>query len=286
MSFSRINKSTIDFTNPYPKNTIVEEGEELEIEANFVRFRTMVTPKDVREIGLVGVPKVFPLTGEELSDDFVSLHLQNAIAELEMQGMIMSPAIFHHIDDLHGQGLTGVDFFPTLLKRWPVRDVISIELRYPNAQKDNPQLMYRIPDEWITFENNKVNVIATTGFLTPNLVSGSANIPLVNLFQMGYKPSGYRVNYRAGFDQDRIPVLAWNLIVDMATVNILSEIAPAMFSPTGSNVGIDGVSQGVQLPGPKIFDGRIKALQEKIKRNRELLKGYYGASILMEFNGQ
>lgn len=275
----------MDFTNYYPKNSVVSEGSDLEIEANFVRFKEMVTPKDVREIGLIGVPKTFPLTGEELTDEFIALHLQNAIAELEMQGLIFSAAIFHHVEDMHYEGVTGVKFFPTVLRRSPVREIESIELRYPNAQTENPQLIYEIPKEWITFENNKVNVIATTGFLTPNLVSGSANIPLVNLFQTNYKPSSYRVNYKAGFDQDRLPVIAWHLLLDMATLAILSEIAPMMFSTTGVNVGIDGVSQSAQLPGPRIFEGRIAALREKVEQNRELIKGYYGVSITMEFNG-
>lgn len=275
----------MDFKNPYPRNTAVEAGTNLEIEANFVRFKTMVTPTDIRNYGLIGIPKVFPLTGEEISDSYIAAHLHSTIAELEMQGMIMSPAIFHHIDDLMSEGITGTRFFPSLLKKFPVREIESIELRYPNAQAEKPSLLYKIPKEWITFENGKVNVIATTGFLTPNLVSGSANIPLVNLFQTNFKPSGYRVNYLAGFDQDRLPAIVWHLVVDMASLNILTDIAPMMFSSTGINVGIDGVSQSAQLPGPRIFDGRIALLQQRIERNRELIKSYYGSSIVLEFSG-
>lgn len=275
----------MDFKNPYPRLTNVQQTTGLEIEANFIRFKPMVTPSDVRTYGLVGVPKVFPLTGEEITDEYIAAHLQTAIAELEMQGLILSAAIFHHIDDLMSEGITGVRFFPTLLKKFPVREIESIELRYPNSVMSNPSLLYTIPKDWITFENGKVNVIATTGFLAPNLVAGSANIPLVNLFQTNYRPSGYRVNYKAGFDQDQLPVIVWHLLVDMTTVNILSEIAPMMFSSTGINVGIDGVSQSAQLPGPKIFDARINSLMQKIQRNRDLIKGYYGAAITLEFAG-
>jgi hypothetical protein len=275
----------VDFTNPYPRNTVVDAGTSLEIEANFVRFKTMVTPEDVVKHGLIGIPKTFPLTGEEISEEFIASHLHSVIGELEMQGMIMSPAIFHHIDDLIGEGIAGIKFFPTILKKFPVREIESIELRYPNAQINKPTLLYTIPKEWITFENGKVNVIATTGFLTPNLVSGSANIPLVNLFQTNYKPSGYRVNYKAGFDQDRLPVIVWHLVVDMTALNVITDIAPMMFSNTGINVGIDGVSQSAQLPGPRIFDGRVGILQARIKKNTELIKSYYGSSISLEFVG-
>jgi|GEM_PF-2827534 len=275
----------MDFKNPYPKNTSVAQDGNLEIEGNFVRFKPMVQPADILKFGLVGIPKVFPMTNEPITEEYIANHLEASVAELEMMGLILSASIFHHIDDLMSGGMGTTRFFPTLLKKYPVREIITISLRYPNAQTSNPTLLYTIPAHWITFENNKVNVIATTGFLGPNLVQGSGNIPLVNMFHSGYKPSGYRIDYKAGFEQDQLPVILWQLLVDMTTFAILTEIGPLLFFSTGISVGIDGVAQSAQLPGPKIFEARISALMKKIEKSRNLIASYYGVSIDMEFLG-
>lgn len=275
----------MDYKNPYPKNSNVAQDGNLEIEGNFIRFKPMVQPSDVLKFGLVGIPKRFPLTNEPITEEYIANHLEASISELEMMGLILSAAIFHHVDDLYDGGLGSNRFFPTMLKKYPVREIITIGLRYPNAQKDNPSLIYEIPADWITFENNKVNVIATTGFLAPHLVQGAGNIPLVNMFHSSYKPSGYRIDYKAGFEQDQLPVIVWQLIIDMTTVAILTEIGPLLFSNTGISVGIDGVTQSAQLPGPKIFEARILSLMKKIEKNRNLIASYYGAAIDMEFLG-
>jgi hypothetical protein len=277
--------SKLDPSNPYPRLSNTEQTGQLDIEANFVRFKTMITPRDVITFGLVGVPKTFPMTNEPITEEYVALHLQSSISELEMMGMYMSAINAFHVDDFHEGGLTTGRYMPTILKKYPVRSITSIELRYPNAMKDKPSLIYRIPDDWITFEQNKINVIATTGFLAPNLVSGSANMPLVNLFQTNYRPQGYRVEYKAGFDQDKLPVIVWQLLCDMTTFAILSEIAPLLFPSTSINVSIDSVGQSANLPGPKIFEGRLNALKLKIDRNRNLIASYYGMLAGVEFMG-
>ena len=245
----------------------------------------MVTPQDVINFGLIGVPKVFPLTNEPINAEYIAQYLQVAIASLEMMGMLLSPVICHHIDDFTSDGLIGTRFFPTILKKYPVREIESIELLFPNATTKNPTLKYVIPKEWITFENNKVNVIATTGVLSPTMVAGSTTVPYLGLFQGGYKPSSYRVNYRAGFDQDQLPVLVWQLILDITTFSLLTDLAPLMFPSQGISVGIDSVSQSAQLPGPRIFDSRLKSLREKIETQKQIISGYYASQMTMEFAG-
>lgn len=274
----------MDETNPYPRLTQVRDVPDVEIEGGFVRFKTMVTPADVLKYGMLGIPKVFPLTGEHITEDYVAIYLQGAISELEMGGMQLSPIIAHHVDDMH-DGFGNTRFFPTLLKKYPVRGIESIELRYPNAVKPNATLLYRIPDHWITFENGKVNIIATTGVLSPTMVAGSTNIPMLNLFQMNYRPMAYRVNYKAGFDQDQLPVIVWQLLIDMATYNMLSELGPLLFPANSVNVQIDSVQQSANLPGPRIFELRLKTLKEKIDKNKMLIAGYYGQSMTVEFAG-
>lgn len=283
--FSNKPLSKIDQSNPYPKNSNVKENEHLDIDGGFVRFKPMITPKDVIQFGLVGVPKVFPMTGEEITEEYVALYLQSAINELEMQGLVLSPIISFHVDDAMGSSFFDTRYFPTLLKRYPVRKIISFELRYPNAGTENASLVYRVPEQWITFENNKVNVIPKTGYLMPTSVSGSAQIPLTTLFTSRYRPSAYRIEYLAGFDQDQLPVIVWQLLNDMATFNLLSAIAPLLFPTTGLNVGVDGLSQSTQLAGPAIFNGRLQALEEKIKNAKHLVFSYYGQGFSIEFAG-
>ena len=277
--------SKLNQSNPYPKNSNTDQNEHLDIAGNFVRFKPMITPRDVIQFGLIGVPKVFPMTGEHLTEEHVALHLQTAINELEMQGLLLSPVNSFHVDDALSSSFFDTRYFPTLLKRFPVREIISVELRYPNAGTENASLVYTIPKQWVTFENNKVNIIPTTGYLMMTSLSGSAQIPVTTLFTSRYRPSAYRIEYLAGFDQDKLPVIVWQLLNDMATYSLLAEIAPLLFPSTGLSVGVDGLSQSTQLPGPTVFNGRLQALQLKIDTAKKLVFGYYGQGFSIEFAG-
>lgn len=275
----------MDITNPYPRLSDVQENNQ-EIEGSFVRFKPMVTPQNVIDFGLMGVPKTFPMTGEPMTVEYIANHLEAAIAEIEMTGLMLSPVIFHHLDDYQeGNSLYGQRFFPILLKKYPVRNIESIELTFPNATTDKPSLIYRIPDDWITWDQTKVNVVATTGVINPTIQQGSASLPYINLFHANYRPTAFRVNFRAGFDQDKLPVIVWRLIIDKATYSILSEIGPLLFPSTGISVGIDAVSQSAQLPGYRIFEARLKDLASRIEKNRQLIAGYYGNQMTIEFAG-
>ena len=276
---------TIDSTFPHYSNT--DDNQFVEIEGSFKRFKEMVTPSDVLQFGLVGIPKVFPMTNEQITEEYVGFHLQAAISQLEMQGMILSPIITYMIEDFNDEGLGGTRFFPMLPKKYPLRKIEYIELRFPNGTRDPSTLVYRIPDAWISWEPNisKVNVIATTGVLAPTVVQGSANIPMFNLSLTSYRPSGIRMAYQAGFDQDKLPIVVWQLILDLTTYNMLSELGPLLFPTTGITVSMDSLSQSGQLPGPRIFEARLNSLLMRIEKNKQLIAGYYGKQITCEFAG-
>jgi hypothetical protein len=275
----------MDINNPYPRWANVDDDANIEINGGFTRFKTMVTPMDVVKFGLVGVPKVFPMTGEPITEEYIAHHLEAAVAKLEMQGLMLSPVIFSHVDDFTDSGLAGTRFFPVILKKFPLRTVESVKLLFPNATRANPQMEYTIPDTWLSWEQNKLNIIATTGILAPSQIGNNTGVPLYSMMFNGYRPNAFRVTYKAGFDQDKLPALLWKLLVDMTVYDVLNDIGPLLFPSTGINVQQDSVSQSAQLPGPRIFELRMSVLDKEIQRNKQLIMGYYGMQFAMEFAG-
>lgn len=273
----------MDINQPFPFR-VDSSSASPELEGGFVRFKTMVTPSDVLKFGLIGIPKMFPMTQEPLSEEYVAVHLQSTIAQLEMSGMCLSPIIATHIDDWHGSSDWN-RYFAINVHKYPVSRIESIILTYPNATTSNPSLTFTIPAEWITHERGKVNVVATTGTISPVVQGNRGGYPMLSLGSNGYRPSAYRLTYQVGFEQDKLPANVWQLILDMTTYNLLGEVGPLLFPTSGISVGIDGLSQSAQLPGARIFEGRIKQLEAKIKANRDAISSYYGQMMTLEFAG-
>lgn len=271
-------------TSVYPTWSETTDTTKLEIEGQFRRFKPMVTPSDILRYGLIGIPKRFPLTGEEITEDYVGNHMSSAIAEIEMSGLIISPILTHHIDDWHEAMFTD-RYFPIIVNKYPVTAVESIVLTFPNATTPRPNTIYTIPEEWITWERNKINVIATGGILAPVQLGGSANIPLAMWTNRDYRPSAFKVTYQAGFENDKLPANVWQLIIDKATYSLLMEIGPLLFPNSSINVGIDGVQQSSGLPGPKLFEGRLNMLRDKIQKNYATIVAFFGQTINMQFSG-
>jgi hypothetical protein len=271
-------------TSTYPAWSETTSTTLTEVEGAFLRFKPMVTPSDVLRYGLIGIPKIFPLTGERIDEDLISAYLASAIANVEMTGLIISPILTHHVDDWHETMFTD-RYFPILVNKYPVTAVESIILTYPNATSPNPKTIYTIPKDWITWERNKINVIAAGGILAPQQLGGSANIPIAMWTRADYRPSAFRVTYQAGFENDKLPMNVWSLLIDMATYDLLSDIGPLLFPTSSISVGIDNVQQSSSLPGPKLFEGRLMLLKDKIAKAKATISAYYGQTASLQFAG-
>jgi hypothetical protein len=258
-----------------------------EIEGAQRQYRSIPTPDDVRKFGLVGVPKKLPLTEEPITDDILALHLETAIQELQLGGLNVYQKITRSVEDMYEADLLN-RFQPFKLKEYPVLQIESISLMFPNAVTDNPYATYTFPPEWYQFEGNKVNIVATSGTVIPSFSGavGTTPIPFAIYGAAKYRPSCWRITYQCGFENDFLPVSVWNLVIDKAVLSLLSDLGPLLFSVNTYNVGIDQVQQSVTLPGPKLLEARLDMLKKRITKNFNQIAAYYGCRIQTQYAGR
>ena len=270
----------------FPNGSQTQDTTTLEIDSGFLRFKRYPTPDDIFKIGLIGFPKIFPLTGEEISSEYVSNHLAAAIANVEMSGLIINPIIASKQEDYH-DGMFIQKYFPVLVDKFPVVAVESVILMYPHSTMNNSDAMmaFTIPKKWISWDRNKINIIASTGMLSPQMSGTGYNAPMAMWATNSYRPNAFTVTWKAGFEPDKLPYNVWKMLVDMATYTILSDIGPMMFPLGSMSVSIDNVGQSSQSPGPSILVQRLKVLQENINKTYATILAYYGQTMNISFAG-
>jgi len=271
---------------PYPQNTENLDVDILEIDAGFLRYHTYPTPAEVLKYGLRGLPKRFPLTGEEIDEDYVGSFLASAIADIEMTGLIINPTIFTKQEDYH-DGMMLKNFFPIILHRFPILDIESVIFIFPHASmpvKDQ-MLRYIVPKHWISWDRNKVNLIASTGPLLPQMTGTQYNTPLALWTNTNYRPNAYTVTWQAGFESDKLPYNVWKLLIDAAALRILMDVGPLLFPMSGMSVGIDGVAQSSQYPGHKLLESRINMLEQKVEKAKDIVLSHYGQRLKISYIG-
>lgn len=271
---------------PFPQASIRADANQ-EIEGSQRKYRSIPSPDDVRKLGLVGIPQRFPLTNEPLTDDFIAMHLETAIQELELAGLCVYQKISRHVEDMY-EGDLLTRFQPFKIADFPVLQIESIQLAFPNAISDKPYATYTLPPEWYQFERNKVNIVATSGTVIPSFSGafGGTPIPFAIYGAANYRPGCWKITYQCGFENDVLPISVWNLIIDKTVFSLLNDIGPLMFSVNSYNVGIDSVQQSVHLPGPKLFEARVEALRKRITRNMAQISDYYGCFIKSQYAGR
>ena len=275
-----------NFHIPFPQNTENLDVDTLEIDSGFLRYHTYPTPEEVLKYGLRGLPKQFPLTGETIDEDFVGSFLASAIAEIEMTGLIINPTIFTKQEDYH-DGMMLKNFFPIILHRFPILDIESVIFIFPHAslpQKDQ-MLRYIVPKHWISWDRNKVNLIASTGPLLPQMTGTQYNTPLALWTNTNYRPNAYTVTWQAGFESDKLPYNVWKLLIDAAALRILMDVGPLLFPMSGMSVGIDGVAQSSQYPGHKLLESRINMLEQKVDKAKDIVLSHYGQRLKISYIG-
>jgi hypothetical protein len=269
---------------PYPEHVESIQKNVLELDSGFLRFKTYPTPEEVLTIGMRGIPKHFPLTGEVIDSEYVSTFLASAIADLEMLGLTINPIIKTHNEDFHDQQFTK-NYLPIVVPSVPILDVESVNLIYPHVNSDSPMHSFTIPKGWITWEKSKINILATTGVLAPTMLNSTSSPVLAVWTSAVYRPNSMCVVYQAGFPPDKLPFNLWKLLIDKTVYSLLIDIGPLLLPVQSMSVGIDGVSQSASTPGASLLDMRIRNLKAQIDSATRKILGYYGISLKIGFVG-
>lgn len=281
---------------------------DLAFEGATKRFKSFPTPEDVYRSALRGLPKFFPLTNDPITIEDAADYLEVAITEIEMSLNIdLTPVdreqSFDYIDGMFESNFTGLK-----LQQWPATAVTSMIMKFPHTQVVNPGVTpnpdpitggtkaaayqtYTIPAGWVALRRNRINVVAAFGAVSvqagdPAITTAGGLFSYITGFGRGsYQPATIEVKYTSGFDNDKLPSSVWGLIVTLASLRFLEDIAAPLFPVAGVTVGIDGVSQSASMPGPALLVQKIESLRERYQQQVAALTKGFGRTFKMSFIG-
>jgi hypothetical protein len=255
------------------------------------RFETFPTPKTVLDYALMGLPKVFPLTREPITEALVEPFLNSAVTEIELAlNCNISPVQHFHSEDTV-DGMFESNFAGIRLSKWPATQVVQFQLKFPHTNTAVPYQSYTVPAPWIMLRRNRVNLVASQGALTVNteqnvaLTAGGFFTFATGFSRTGWQPGVIEVVYVAGFEADRLPSLVADLIKTWAAIRFLNDIMPVLFPASSVNKAIDAVSQGVTFSVQQGLVARLQGLEQKKTELTNAFKKGFGVSMKYTFIG-
>lgn len=230
---------------------------------------------------LFGIPLKAPLTGQEVSEATLKQFIRKGISEVETSVRIaVSPVrITEKIDYERAEG---VQFNARRLQRWPILKIEALTALWP-GRNEGQETPY--PTNWVECnadtgltrvipKANTEGVPDSVTFIMSTAYQGFTGI-------MGLKswPNMWRVTYQSGFDNDRVPDVVNHAIGVCSTIALLSMLGPVLFPYPSQSIGIDGMSQGLSLPGPQWLAERIQELTGERDRILAQLKSHFGTDV-------
>jgi len=212
------------------------------------RTEALITPSVLKRRYLHGV-NTKDDDGKELSNQTLSELINNAVGWLEEELDIpIRPLVFSEANEnQEWHDYRNVDTYWNWnfirLDVYPVLSVESVKVKFPTHQD-----LIEYPVSWFRVEED-------TGIL--RLVPDSGSVPLVLTntgvllphlaLQRRLIPQMLQIEYTAGFELDKIPVLLNNIIGLRAAIDVLN-IAGDLITGAGiasQSIGLDGLSQSI-----------------------------------------
>lgn len=254
------------------------------------RLEPLISPDQVKADHLWGIPLVsataHPLTGmvDVYTDEMIKRRIEASLSEIEEELHIrIMPIQIQERQPFSYEDFKQFGFFR--LRQRPCSSVQSLAI-----VSSDGTLFYDLPLQWIEtgyLYQGQINILPLSPVAGSSDVSGGSAIisgPAASVFLMALSaarniPAYWTVTYTIGFEDGKIPRIVNELIGIQTAMNILSVIAPT-YQKTSSSLGIDGMSQSVGTPGPNLFQGRMKELQDKKNLIKKQLKVAFGSSII------
>lgn len=251
------------------------------------RLEPLISAETVRALYLFGVPMVGatpdPITKKlfHLTDALIEEKIIDAVAGLELDlHMAIMPVLIKERKDFDKHEYMSYGYFK--LERRPVASVELLQI----AGADGT-VFFTVPQNWIEvglLRFGQINIIPLTPGIA-NSAYGQINggSPYGMLFmnmlaQAGGVPAYWTVCYTAGFKDGLLPRVVNKLIGIETALQILSMLG-ATYQRSSASLSIDAMSQSVSGPGPQLFAGRIKDLQDERAKMVRKLKAWSGQSL-------
>jgi len=254
---------------PFPPRAI-------DVEPGFVRLESLVTPKELRETYLFGLPLQSVLTRAKMDDPALQKFITRAVSRVEHEARIqVSPVKFTDRHDYNIFDYQKWNFIQ--LNHWPILQVESFRGEFPFTDD-----FIEFPTDWVSCQNETgiIQMVPKHGTFSQFLITRDASLLPLILGGRAKWPQLWAVTYTAGFELDKIPAVVNELVATFATIEVLRILNRVLFIGSHS-IGIDGVSQSTSLPSPGWLSNDIKDMDTKAKELTDRIKRFYNHQILV-----
>jgi len=212
------------------------------------RTEALITPAVLKRRYLHGV-NTKDDNGKELSNQTLSEYINNAVGWLEEELDIpIRPLVFSEANgnqELHDYRHTDTFWNWNFIRLdvYPVISVESVKVMFPTDEE-----LIEYPSGWFRLEQDTgiLRLVPDSGSVPAVLTHSGVLIPHLAL-QRRLIPQMLQIEYTAGFELDRIPVLLNNIIGLKAAIDVLN-IAGDLITGAGiasQSIGLDGLSQSI-----------------------------------------
>lgn len=252
------------------------------------RYLPLPTPASMRQTVLFGIPLKSFLTGEEVTDSAIQHYIDEAISELEhVLDLYITPVTFRERHD-YSAHLQWWSWGYMKVNHGPILDVSKFQLTFNNANGGPGSFpLVDIPLEYIHTQPQEQTIqlvpamgVTVSGFVA-SIYSGFA-YHAMGTGGITSWPGAILVEYRAGFENGKVPALLVGLIENLAAFKMLSVMGPILFPHNGVSISIDGTSQSTSTLGPAFLQNRLKDLKDIIDQQMDAAKGYYQKKFLID----
>lgn len=253
------------------------------------RYMSLPTPESLKKTVLFGIPLRSFLTGEEVSDEALQHYIDEAISEIEhMLDIYIAPVTFRERHDYSGQ-LQWWSWGYMKVNHGPILDVTKFQLTFNNGNGGPGSFpLIDIPLEYIHTQPQEQTLqlvpamgVTVSGFVA-SIYSGFA-YHAMGTGGITTWPGAILVEYRAGFEDGKVPALLVGLIENMAAFKMLSIMGPILFPHNGVSISIDGTSQSTSTLGPAFLQNRLGDLEKIIQQQQDAARGYYQKKFLIDY---
>ena len=269
----------------YPENAVASEF--------YGRLEPLITPAQLKSRFLKGIPLILKIRDPEtqqffrITDDELKDYILTAMDEAENEtGLFFMPTQFS--EKLPYQRQDFEQFGYQQIGRKPISSIESLTVRLSD-QSD----IFVFPTEWIETGNlvhGQLNIIPLafqgvqggTGIIGGGIDGGSGTSVFFNsLWNREWVAALFNITYTTGFPNGMMPRLVNQLVGNIVTMQVLSQLAAAFSHATSTSLGIDGLSQSVSGPGPNRYTVRMKELQDQRNLLVRKLKKLFGTGIVV-----
>lgn len=262
---------------------------EVDQESTPTRYLPLPTPASMRSTVLFGIPLRSYLTNEEVSDSAIQRFIDESISEIEHTlDLYITPVTFKERHDYsRHQFFWSFGYFK--VNHGPILDVSKFQLSFNNGNNLPGSFpVVDIPLEFIHVQPQEqtIQLVPTQGATVSGFVMSiysGLGFHAFNGQTISNWPGAILVEYRAGFEVDKIPALLVSLIENLAAWKLLSVMGPILFPHNSVSIGIDGTSQSVGTLGPAFLQNRLSELKALIDQQMDAAKGYYQKRYLIDY---